>query len=188
MTEVVSLSNNKSAAVHLSVPSLQLPDMTSAAETMLSKALDYCAQKVNVGDYETIVKRLESGDSLTSGFFQYSLANQLAEYLGVLDEDIRAVYLYDYDATPEDMAFAQLRQASLIRLIVWTRRKTNALQALIAAASRALSDKYAGLVGTDERKHVLDVQVIDDSDVNQRIGYGGLLSSVQYQPIRLWQR
>ena len=188
MTEVVSPPNNKSAAVDLTVPPLQLPDMTHAAETMLNQALDYCAQKIGIGDYEAIIKHLQSGDSVTSGFFQYSVANQLAEYLGVLDNEIRAVYLYDYDATPEDMAFGQLRQISLIHLIVWTGRKTNALYALIAAVSRALSDKYASLIGTDERKHMLDIQIVDDNDVEQRRGYGGLLNSTQYQPIRLWRR
>jgi hypothetical protein len=37
-------------------------------------------------------------------------------------------------------------------------------------------------------KHVLDVQVVDDEEVQNSIGCGALLHSLHTRPIRIWER
>jgi hypothetical protein len=73
-------------------------------------------------------------------------------------------------------------------MIVWTKRKTGALNSLVEALDRAFAQSYANLMGESRLAHILDVQVVDDVDVKNRTGYGALLSSVYHRPIQVWER
>ena len=131
---------------------------------------------------------LQEADGATCNRYHYDLAKRIAESLGKLDGSIKAVYVLDYDATPEDLCFCEANTDPLIHLIVWTQRRTPALGALVAAIDRALVDSYRDLVSAPELTNLLDVQVVDDSDVNKRSGYGALFSSVHHRPVTLWER
>jgi hypothetical protein len=37
-------------------------------------------------------------------------------------------------------------------------------------------------------QHLLDVQVVDDAEVEKRVGYGGLLFSLHHRPLKIWER
>jgi hypothetical protein len=80
------------------------------------------------------------------------------------------------------------KQTSLIHLIAWAERKTSALDSLVEALDRALVQHYADLIGQHQLAHLLDVQVIDDADVKNRVGYGAMLSSLYQKPIQVWKR
>ena len=174
--------------VEFTEPPLQLPDVASIAEAALVKALEFCAQKMGFDSHQAVIDRLQQGDKTACGYCHYSLAKQMAESLGTLDENIKAVYICDYDATPEDLCFGEAMQASLVHLIVWAQRKTGALNSLIAALDRALVQSYTDLIGMRQLTHLLDVQVIDDADVENRVGYGAMLSSIHHRPIQVWER
>jgi hypothetical protein len=73
-------------------------------------------------------------------------------------------------------------------LIVWAKRKTSALDSLVEALNRALVQRYAELIGPSQLAHLLDVQVVNDADVDNRVGYGALLSSLRNRPIKVWER
>jgi hypothetical protein len=75
-----------------------------------------------------------------------------------------------------------------IHLIVWTACKTHALDALVGVLDRALTRRYRGLAGHGDLEHVLDVQVIEDADVEHRMGYGAMLASIHQRPIQVWSR
>jgi hypothetical protein len=76
----------------------------------------------------------------------------------------------------------------LLHLIAWTQRKTVALNSLAEALDRALVQNYAELIEAPELAHLLDMQVVDDADVKNRVGYGTLFSSLHYRPIQIWER
>lgn len=184
------------------------PDASSASETILAQALAFCAQKMGFDDLEATAEHLRQGNRTACGYCFYSIAKQVAEAIGSLDENVRTVYTLDYDATPEDLCFAQdpparngvAWGASLIHLIVWTRRKTAALTSLAAALDRTLAQAYSELLGAHKATNghalrgprlpssLLDVQVIDDSDVEADIGYAALLGSIHHRPIQIWER
>jgi hypothetical protein len=106
-----------------------------------------------------------------------------------MDERVKAVYVLDYDATPEDLCFGRLNQGTpLVHLIVWTKRKTAALRSLVAALDRALAQAYAELLGGCQIEILLDVQIIDDADVENRTGHGALLQAIHHRPIPIWER
>jgi hypothetical protein len=140
-----------------------------------------------------LVGRLPVADLLRQGnrdaykYCQYSIAKQVAESLGVLDRTIKSVYIIEYDATPEDMCFNEKAPASLIHMIVWTDRKTKALDSLVNAFDRALVQRFSEVVATDQLTHLLDVQAVNDEDVENRVGYGAVLSSLHNRPIRIWE-
>ncbi len=164
-----------------------LSDATGAAEAALIKALAFCAGKMALEDTGAVVDGLRKGDPSICHYFHYNLAVHVAEWLGTWDEDLKAVYLYDVEATPEDVAFGQVAP-SLLCLIVWAKRKTGALNSMIEAIDRALIQGYARLLGASQRSHLLAVQVIDDDDVKNRIGCVALLTSVHLRPIKIWER
>lgn len=174
--------------VELSVPKLRMPDAASTVAVALADALEFCAQKMGLAGRPAAVDHLRQGDSSACRYCHYSIAKHMGESLGALDKNIKAVYVIDYDATPEDVCFGEERQTSLIHLIVWAERKTGALNSLVEALDRALVERYKDVIGTRQLAHLLDVQVVDDADVRNRIGYGAMLSSLHQRPIQIWER
>jgi hypothetical protein len=172
----------------LSTPQLRLPDADSTAEVALDEALEYCAQKMGLAGRPAVVDHLRQGDRSACKYCQYSIAKHVAGSIGALDENVKAVYVVDYDATPQDLCFYEGPQGSQIHLIVWAERKTGALASLVGALDRALVERYNDVMGTHQLAHLLDVQVVDDADVNNRVGYGAMLSSLYQRPIQLWKR
>jgi hypothetical protein len=166
-----------------------LPGATDSTENTLSEALQFCARKIGVDSLEAVVDLLRQNDRMACEYCLYSMAKRVAASLGAVDENVRAVYVLDYDATPEDICFGTLHQgAPLVHLIVWAERKTAALSSLVAALDRALAQAYTDLVGGPQVESLLDVQVIDDADVESRTGHGALLQAIHHRPIQIWER
>ncbi len=188
MTKVPSTEVMSQVDVERSMPQWRLPNAASTAEISLTQALKFCAQKMGLADHQAVIDHLRQGDSTACKYCHYSIAKQVAESLGALDKNIKTVYIVDYDATPEDLCFGEGIQTSLIHLIVWAERKTSALESLIGALNCALVERYADVIGTCQLAHLLDVQVVDDADVKNRVGYGAMLSSLYNRPIQVWKR
>lgn len=171
------------------VTQFRLPDSDSTVEIALTQALSFCAQKMGLVGSQATVERLQQGDSQAYKYFHYSIAKKVAESIGALDRNVKAIYIVDYDATPEDMCFCEGAPTTLIHLIVWAERKTNALESLVNALDRALVQRHIQVVGAGaSMAHMLDVQVVDDGDVQKRVGYGAMLSSIYNRPIQIWER
>jgi len=166
----------------------RLPDADSTAEVAMNQALNFCAQKMGLAGRQAVVDSLREGNGSACEYCHYSIGKHVAESIGALDENVKAVYIADYDATPEDLCFGQGMRTPPIHLIVWAERKTSALNSLVEALDRALAKRYADTVGPSQLVHLLDVQVVDDTDVDNRTGYGALLTSFHNRPIKLWER
>ncbi len=173
--------------VESAMPQLRLPDADSTAELIVTQALDFCADKMDLAGRQAAADRLAQGDGEAYKYCHYSIAKQTAEALGSMDQNVKAVYVIDYDATPEDLCFGETG-AKLIHLIVWSERKTRALDSLVQALDRALFERYIDAIGADRLAHLLDAQVVDDDDVKNRVGYGAMLASLHQRPIQVWER
>ncbi len=169
-------------------PELRMPNAASTAEDVLTKAMEYCANKMGFDNPQIAIDRLKKGDRSACGHCQYSIAKQVGAALGALDDNVRSVYMFEYDATPEDICFSEGVQTPLLHLIVWTERKTEALNSLVTMLENALARSYAQLIGPRQLQHVLDAQVIDDAEVEGRIGYGALFFSLHHRPLKVWER
>jgi len=172
----------------VAAPTMQMPDATSTAAMVLSQAMDYCASKMRMSGRASAVEAIKQGKLCACNYCNYSIAKQVAEALGALDDHVQSVYVCEVDATPDDVCFGECAQGIPIHMIVWSTRKTSALEALVAGLDRALSQQYADLMGSMTCDHLLDAQVVDDADVRTRVGYGALVTSVHNPPLRIWSR
>jgi hypothetical protein len=163
-------------------------NLASITDEVLRHAMDYCAEKVQLEGSQGVLDRLREGDGEVSSYCHYSVAQQVAESLGALDDNVKAAYIYDYDAGPDEFPCEQSGNALPIHLILWTDRKTAALNAVVETWDRALTQRYAEIVGVRQPTHLLDVQVVDCADVEKRMGYGAMLTSLHHRPIQVWQR
>jgi len=162
-------------------------DSVSTVEPVVTKALKNSAKKMGLGNTNALIARLKEGDSVAFNYCNHSIAKQLGAVLGLLDKNIKAVYICDYDdATPEDVCFCEAPPVSLVHLIIWVECKTKAVDALVAAMDRAMAQHYSHMLGLHDLQHVLDAQLIDDEDVSSRTGFGALLQSVYQPPIQVW--
>lgn len=164
------------------------PDASSAAKVVLDEGLAFCARKADLESKQEVIERLQQGDATVRRYCRYGLAKKVAESIGSLDDNVKSVYVVDYDATPEDRSFSSEAQTAPIHLIVWVARKTSALEALVSALDRTLVQEYASMIDTPQLAHLLDVQIVADADVENRTGYGALLSSLHNRPIQVWER
>ncbi len=131
MTQVLSSRSSDLTEIEFT-----LPNPENAARAILASAIEFCAQKMRLGSPEAAIELLRRGDRSAQDYLRYGLAAQVGEHVGALDDEVRAAYLYDDEATAEDMAFGEAAP-SLIHMIIHARRKTGALDSLIAGLSRA---------------------------------------------------
>lgn len=178
----------KTSTVKIQTPQLMLPDAKSTVEAVIHRAIEFCAEKLRIDDFGKVEQLLHQHDAVACRFCRYSIAKQIGHSLGALDENVNSVYILDFDATPQDVCFADTEGWTLIHLIVRVERKTNALNSLAEALDRALLEDYAKLFALEKLEHLLDIQVVDETDVEQRIGYGAMISSLYQKPIQLWER
>ena len=188
MEKTLATRQDETVDVGLVLP-IELPDATWSTRTMLPEAMQFCAQKMGLYSLDAVADLLRQKDRTACEYCLYGVAKGVATSLGTMDEHIKAVYVLDYDATPEDLCFGELNQSTLlVHLIVWTQRKTAALSSLVRTLDRALAQECADLFGGSQIKTVLDVQMIDDTDVETRTGHGALLQAIHHRPIRIWAR
>ncbi len=164
-----------------------LPDAGTAAANAIKRALAFCAQKMRLDDEAAVPGLLRQGNTAARSYFEYGLARELAEHIAALDDQVQAVYLYSPDATPEDVIFGDMKP-TLVHLVVWAQRKTNALASLLESLDRGLAQAYAETIGVPEQKHLLDAQVVDDAEVNSRSGFGAMLNWWHNRPLMVWKR
>ena len=188
MAETLDAKQAEVMTVELVAP-FELPSITSLAESILVKAIEFCAQKIGASELTTVIDLLGQQDRAACEYCLYSVAKQVAASLGGMDENVKAVYILDYDATPEDRCFGtEAQNTRLIHLLVWTRRKTAAFDSLVEALDRALVQACSDTVGIRGSATLLDVQVVDDGDVKLRRGYGAFRAWLHQQPIQIWGR
>jgi hypothetical protein len=163
-------------------------NVADLAEQTMAQSLAFCAQKMGLPSPEMAIELLCQADPTACRYWHYGLAKEVAAQLGKWDENIKSVYVCDYDATPEDLSFCEAGPSSQVHMIAWTQPKTGALTALIETLDHALAECCAEQIDLPKLSHLLDVQVVDDAEVENRIGYGAMLSSLYNRPIQIWQR
>jgi hypothetical protein len=168
--------------------SAPVTDAASAAEAALADALDFTASRLGLVNRQAVLEQLQARDAQTFQYMNYGLARQVAQTLGMMDETVRTVYLFDEDAMPEAFILDRRPLALSLHLIAWVERKTQALAALVQALDRSLVAACQAVLDSDALEHMLDVQMVDDGEVQKRIGYAALITSLHNLPMRIWQR
>ena len=122
---------------------------------------------------------------------KYSLAKKVGECLGSIDETVKAVYIYEpeYGAGVDNILDHNLGLKSGINLVAWVERKTAALASVVASLNEALVEACKRLGASENGlRYLLDVQLADDNEVANRLGYGALVHSIYVRPTEVWSR
>ena len=184
------MQNTEVAAVPDVMPRTQVstPHVSDLVADALASAIERCRQRLGLESQEGVIDRLRSGDFGACDYFRHDLACGVGACLGMLDRAIQEVHLFSYSTTPDDAYLDEANLSSPLHLIVKVERKTAALSSVIKAVDEALVQHYAALVGRPALTRVLDAQVVDGTEVEKRIGYGALFSSVYNRPLLVWER
>ena len=85
--------------------------------------------------------------------------------MGSSDQNVKAIYAPEQDGLGNGRS-----DEPMVRLLVWTRRKTHAFDALVTAWESALCQACQDAIGLQHGTRLVDVQVMDDAYVAQHFG------------------
>jgi hypothetical protein len=150
---------------------LQLPDLAATAERTLTWALESCARRMGLDDSQAAAQHVRQGNAVARLHCCSSIAKQVAESLGGAEQKVRAIYAPDYDILFQDLCSdVGSQDESMVRLLVWTQRQTEALGSLVTAWDRALAQACRDKIGSQGQAPMLDVQVMEDTDIEKHFG------------------
>lgn len=169
---------------------LLMPDVQRSAEAIVEAALSYCVDRGVCNCTETLVQMMQQGNATAHDYFRRALAEQVADYLARVDENVRAAYCYRCGALADEMEADEPGVTSEAPVLLHVHRRTAALSSMIAALDQAMVSYYrTNLVPAAKKmRYLLDVQVIDDDDVRDGRGLAGLLTSIYSKPVKIWER
>jgi hypothetical protein len=159
-----------------------------SARVALTKTLTSLARQLDLADIQGVVNRLRQGDQTLWNDFHYKLSGMVAEQLGMLDQNVKAVYIDEYDINPEDLAFGETARTTILYLVVWVARKDDGLKSLVKALDRTLAECFQEQIGRPHLNHLLEVGLIDDVEAKKPDGYGALIASVHFPLTEVWRR
>lgn len=168
------------------IVSLETSDAHSIAGVIVTNALEWVSARVGY-DKSEAVKCLNRGDTVAHREFKLGLARYLAEYLGFLDEDVKAVYVADHSANYGGESPEKPSRWST-HLVVFADPKTAALTLLINALNPALANALRESLECAKTEGFLDVQLVNSADLANLARYAALLTAPNYRPTRIWQR
>ncbi len=171
-------------------------------DKMIDAAIGQCALAHFGEDTRRVRQALLRGECEHCRCLNQSLVGQLGEYLGQMDDTIKAVYQFDTSEpngihTNESKGEARLAPSNTqrgkhggIRFIIWVERKSAALSALAVTleAVLAASRRKLGCVNASEDCYSLGMELVDNHDVQQRRGFGVLIGSPNMHTKLVWHR
>jgi hypothetical protein len=163
------------------------------ADSMVHKAILFCADKRFTGDEKLTIEALRKGRCDICDFLSYSLVRQVADYLGQMDKTVKAVYMFGPESAPQSLVPGKGRtrkRANGINLIAWVDRKTPALLSLGATIENviAASRRKIGCVNASNACYNLNIHMVDDQEANEGRGYGSIIRSMYVRSIQVWTR
>jgi hypothetical protein len=135
---------------------------------------------------------LQQGRSDVCGDLLDNLGKQIAEYLGSMDQNIRAIFYYEADQ--ERSHDFQIKGSTdewkgSINLVAWVNRKSAALVALVATLENVLLESQRQLIGISS-SHLslisLDVKMVNDDEIYQQRGLGVIARSEMVHSKQVW--
>jgi hypothetical protein len=158
----------------------------------MQDAIEFCATKTGLVAGEEVLGAVRGGDCCACDHLHYGLAKAMAEYLGSVDETVKAAYVYEpeYATHVDEPIPDRPRFSPAITMIVWASRKSAALTSVLNMLGTALTEELKGLVCSKSNAlcHTLETHIVDDNEVFGRTGYGALVESLYVPPVKIWGR
>ena len=184
----------------------------SAFGEIVSKALAFAEQKTRQRGREAIVRALQQGQTAAHDYFRYGLAKEIGNYLGQAEATVKDVYLYEPESSAGEVVNGKTSLTRGLELIVWVTARNpgppysaaqyaaapaermagqkDVLQSLVETLDQELTAEYKTLLGpaVSAMPGLVTADVIDDQDVQKRVGSGALVSSLHTRPLKVWSR
>jgi len=157
---------------------------------MIEKAIVECADKIFAGDTLRMRQSLLQAHCEHCRCLNDSLARQIGEYMGQVDQTVKAVFHYK----PVDKSGNELPELREphggINLVVWVERKSAALSTLIDALEIALqtSQRKIGCASAGSTCFALDVKLVSDHEVQEERGLSLLVHNTHIRSTPVWER
>lgn len=164
---------------------------TTKMKEMMRQSLEFGAEKLGHGDVQRTLTALGRGDCVACDYVRYGLAQEIAEYLGSMDGSIKAVYTFEPEyATGVDGTIGRPGFSPAISMIAWVDHKSAALSSVVDMLTEAVAQEMRQLECPKANAlcRRLDVKVVDDDEVQSRLGYGALVNSLYVRPLEVWHR
>ncbi|HEC33095.1 MAG TPA: hypothetical protein ENI37_00060 [Chloroflexi bacterium] len=165
---------------------------TAIVKSMMEDAIEFCARKTGLEGRDQVLEALGRGDCSVCEYLRYGLAKGVAEYLGSVDDTVKAIYTYEpeYATSVEGLIPDRPNLTPGINLIAWVSRKSAALSSVVASLNSGLAEECRRLVcpRANALCFMLDVKVADDDEVQRQTGYGALIRSLYVRPLEVWHR
>jgi hypothetical protein len=159
---------------------------------MMENALIFSVGKSGMDNKDQVVSARGNGDCITCDYLRFGLANEVAGYLGSIDETIKSIYVYDPESATNMNGRLHNRPEMVpgINMIVRVSRKTAALESLLTSVVSAVEGEFGKFTCPDANAlcNTIDVIVVNDKEIAQRTGYGALVDSLFTPPIEIWHR
>ncbi len=167
-------------------PVVEITDVQDLVIGIRNDAIEYAVSKMPALSQNQGLQALSQRPEFL-GYLKCGLAKGLGDLLTQNDEQVKEVYLFEPDVEPEDESGTLFTLDATVHLLVLVRTPSAALEALISALDRALTQSLKDLkVPVYARyRSVLDVIPISDEDVRMRRGFATLLTSIFTPPIRV---
>jgi len=164
--------------------------VVSVCQEMISRALDFCSQKSNFLGGNGIADALKEGNLAAHEYFRYGLAKEIGSYLGNESPTVKTVYFFEPETMPGEIVDQKNCFTRGLDLIVWVDGQKDALSPLVQAMGKEFLKEYKSLLGSaaEAMQSFLTVDVIDDQDVEKRVGGGAVIASVHTRPTKVWSR
>ena len=159
-------------------------------DTMIEKAIIECADSIFAGDTLRMRQSLLQSHCEHCRCVAQSLVRQLGEYLGQVDQTVKAVFHYEpiEGSGKEPPGISEPHVG--INLVVWVERKSAALSALIEALETVLqnSQRQIGCAAANPKCFALDVKLVSDHEVQDECGLGLLVRNTSIRSMPVWER
>lgn len=159
---------------------------------MMEDAIEFCAKKTGLKDRQQVLEAIRRADCSVCEYLRYSLAKEVAEYLGSMDDTVKAMYTYEpeYTTNMDGPIPDRPNLSPGINMIAWVSRKSAALSSVVASVSSALTEERRQLdcPKANALCYELDIKATDDAEVRERTGYGALINSLYVRPLEIWHK
>jgi hypothetical protein len=164
----------------------------SVVTAMIAEAIEFCVAKMGFFDRSEVEQAICAGECSVCEYLYHGLARALGEYLGSLDDTVRAVYVFnpEYGTVADEPIPDRPRASPGINLIAWVSRKSAALSSVVELLCEAVEEGCESLVCQEANAlcYRIDAVITDDDEVQRRSGYGALIHSLNVRPLEIWQR
>lgn len=157
---------------------------------MISRALAFAEQKTRLQGRETLAQALQQGHTAAHEYFRYGLAKEIGNYLGQAAAMVKDVYLYEPESATGEVINGKTSPTRGLELIVWASGQKDLLSPILDTLDQELTAEYKALLGpaAGAMTSLIAVDIIDDQDVQKRVGSGALVSSLHTRPLKVWSR